>query len=204
MLNYITVSVYQFTEIITSLILPLTTAEQDHRVAQYSPRYRLSFTLLNEDAAAGHSVSEWAVADAISRKRQLTFQILNGKLMHRVGHISPILKRLSVLHNFTIESQVQFHAPLAFKPLPVDSAFGITSEDLTVFVNSAEWTLCDYTLWPLLSLSKSRLTCSVQHIKRPCSPFYPFRTIDIPSTTVYHEPRRYASFVLHNVVFIRF
>ncbi|KAF8221084.1 hypothetical protein L208DRAFT_1426731 [Tricholoma matsutake] len=118
---------YQFTEIITSLILPLTTAEQDHRVAQYSPRYRLSFTLLNEDAAAGHSVSEWAVADAISR------------------HISPILKRLSVLHNFTIESQVQFHAPLAFKPLPVDSAFGITSEDLTVFVNSAEWTLSSST-----------------------------------------------------------
>jgi hypothetical protein len=59
------------------------------------------------------------------------------------GHISPILRSLSILHNFTIESQVQFHAPLAFKPQLVgDDAYGLSPEDLTVFVNSAEWTLC--------------------------------------------------------------
>ncbi len=46
-----------------------------------------------------------------------------------------------------MESQVQFHAPLAFKPrtISVDGieGHGLTPEELTVFVNSAEWTLCE-------------------------------------------------------------
>lgn len=62
--------------------------------------------------------------------------------MKILAHIQPILQRLSALHDFTIESQVQFHAPLAFKPVQTEHAYGITPEDLTVFVNSAEWTLC--------------------------------------------------------------
>ena len=63
---------------------------------------------------------------------------------YELGYLSPFLDDLSVLHNFTIESQVQYHAPLAFKPIPLpDGGYGITTEDLTVFVNSAEWTLCD-------------------------------------------------------------
>ena len=63
-------------------------------------------------------------------------------------YLSPVLNKLSVLHNFTIESQVQFHAPLAFEPRPIEHdgrpAHGLTHEDLTVFINSAEWTLCEY------------------------------------------------------------
>lgn len=59
-------------------------------------------------------------------------------------HIAPILSSLSILHNFTIESQVQFHAPLAFEPRPIaEDAYGLSPEDLTVFINSAEWTLCE-------------------------------------------------------------
>ncbi|KAG5654447.1 hypothetical protein H0H81_002638 [Sphagnurus paluster] len=111
-------------ETLSSLVAPsASTSEQEHRVTQYSPRYRLSFTLLNEDAAAGSSFTEWDVSVAIT------------------DHISPILSKLSVLHNFTLESQVQFHAPLAFAPRSVGGGFGIDPEDLTVFVNSAEWTL---------------------------------------------------------------
>jgi phosphatidylinositol glycan class S len=49
------------------------------------------------------------------------------------------------LHNFTVESQVQYHAPLAFEPkrltLGDTEASGLSQEDLTVFINSAEWTL---------------------------------------------------------------
>ena len=63
-----------------------------------------------------------------------------------LGHISPILSQLSTLHNFTIESQVQFHAPLAFNPRSLDHGFGISPEDLSVFINSAEWTLCDHNI----------------------------------------------------------
>jgi len=60
-------------------------------------------------------------------------------------YLYPTLDSLSILHNFTIESQLQFHAPLAFTPRTVDmgheKVYGLTAEDLTVFVNSAEWTL---------------------------------------------------------------
>lgn len=63
------------------------------------------------------------------------------------GYLTPTLRSLQLLHNFTIESQVQFHAPLAFDPTRIthsnDSAHGLTHEDLTVFVNSAEWSLCE-------------------------------------------------------------
>ncbi|KAJ6473588.1 phosphatidylinositol-glycan biosynthesis class S protein-domain-containing protein [Mycena vitilis] len=105
---------------LSALLVPPTDA---HRVAQYSPRYRLAFTLLNEDAAAGRAISGWDISGAISR------------------HLSPILNSLSILHNFTIESQVQFHAPLAFSPTELHDGYGLTMEDLTVFVNSAEWSL---------------------------------------------------------------
>ncbi|KAJ7064913.1 phosphatidylinositol-glycan biosynthesis class S protein-domain-containing protein [Mycena amicta] len=94
-----------------------------HRVAHYAPRYRLAFTLLNEDAAGGDTISSWDISNAISH------------------HLSPIFSALSILHNFTIESQVQFHAPLAFSPQVLSEGVGLTAEDLTVFVNSAEWTL---------------------------------------------------------------
>lgn len=63
-------------------------------------------------------------------------------------HITPVLDRLSVLHNFTLESQVQFHAPLAFNTHLYESngflEHGLSQEDLTVFINSAEWTLCEF------------------------------------------------------------
>lgn len=63
-----------------------------------------------------------------------------------LAYVNPILHHLSPLHNFTIESQVQFHAPLAFTPRQLDQAHGLTPEDLTVFVNSAQWTLCEEIL----------------------------------------------------------
>jgi len=68
------------------------------------------------------------------------------------------------LHDFTVESQVQYHAPLAFEPkrfaLGDTEASGLTQEDLTVFINSAEWTLCKYCVvfsgvntWPTIVAS---------------------------------------------------
>ena len=62
-------------------------------------------------------------------------------------YLRTTLDGFSALHNFTVESQVQYHAPLAFTPrvIEVDGhpAHGLTQEDLTVFINSAEWTLCE-------------------------------------------------------------
>ncbi|CDO70983.1 hypothetical protein BN946_scf184830.g15 [Trametes cinnabarina] len=112
---------------LSELLAPYSSASQAQRVTKYSPRYRLAFTLLNEDAASGTGVMAWDVQGAIR------------------SHIGPLLEKLSDLHNFTIESQVQFHAPLAFEPRLLrhndTEVHGLAHEDLTVFINSAEWTL---------------------------------------------------------------
>ncbi|EKM57603.1 uncharacterized protein PHACADRAFT_192749 [Phanerochaete carnosa HHB-10118-sp] len=116
-------------ETVTNLLAPHAslTASEEHRTVKYSSRYRLAFTLLNEDASSGQAALSWDVREALEAYLHGTFD------------------RLSILHNFTIESQVQYHAPLAFQPRPVkvagQDAHGLTPEDLTVFVNSAEWTL---------------------------------------------------------------
>ncbi|KAI0806266.1 phosphatidylinositol-glycan biosynthesis class S protein-domain-containing protein [Irpex lacteus] len=117
----------QILDTLTGLLLPSTDSSESLRVAKYSPTYRLAFSLLNEDAASGRAILSWDVKDAIDR------------------YLTPTLEKLSILHNFTIESQVQYHAPLAFKPQEIrageQTAHGLTQEHLTVFVNSAEWTL---------------------------------------------------------------
>jgi len=123
--------VNQAPDLLLNLLTPYGTPTPpgtfQHLVAKYSPRYRLAFTLLNEDAAAGRAVVGWDVAEMISR------------------WITPVLKQMSELHNFTIESQIRFYAPLAFEPLILsngeDVINGLTRENLKVFVNSAEWTL---------------------------------------------------------------
>ncbi|KAI0915936.1 hypothetical protein AcW1_009330 [Taiwanofungus camphoratus] len=121
----------QLADTMSTLLAPFLTLrsaqDQEGCIVKYAPRYRLAFTLLNEDAASGNAAIAWDVREAISK------------------HITPTLDRLSILHNFTIESQIQFHAPLAFEPrtLEIDNMvkFGLIQEDLTVFINSAEWTL---------------------------------------------------------------
>ncbi|KAI5116254.1 hypothetical protein M0805_009538 [Coniferiporia weirii] len=121
------VSSQDIPELITDTLTNLLFADfgrQDQQVMQYAPRYRLAFSLMNEDAGSGNSPLGWDVKAAIERD------------------IKPVLQRLSALHNFTIESQVQFFAPLAFKPIELEKGgFGLTQEQLTVFVNSEEWTL---------------------------------------------------------------
>jgi phosphatidylinositol glycan class S len=60
--------------------------------------------------------------------------------------IKPALDMLAPLYNFTIESQVQYYAPLAFEPplhqSPIGPYYGLGEDELKIFVNSAEWTLC--------------------------------------------------------------
>ncbi|KAI6124410.1 phosphatidylinositol-glycan biosynthesis class S protein-domain-containing protein [Pisolithus croceorrhizus] len=103
-------SATKIADVLTGLLAP-EASSRVQRVVQYAKRYRLAFTLLNEDEK----------------------------------HISPVLSQLNVLHDFLIESQVQFHAPLAFEPVQIVSEnstlYGLTPGDLTIFVNSAEWTL---------------------------------------------------------------
>jgi len=128
---------------------PESSTSYSQRIVQYSDHYRLAFTLMNENATTRRFVETWDIHDAlagnphslISRESRPTKDI-------RPEFVFPLLSRLSVLHNFTIESQVQYYAPLAFEPkrfpLGDSEVLGLTQEDLTVFINSAEWTLCLY------------------------------------------------------------
>lgn len=54
-------------DILSALLVPYSeNPDQEHRVAQYAPRYRLAFTLLNEDASAGQAVIGWDISSAVS------------------------------------------------------------------------------------------------------------------------------------------
>lgn len=62
---------------------------------------------------------------------------------HHTEHVRPLLSSLSPLHNFSIESQVQYFAPLAVNLNEGEDAVGthVEEEDLRAFVNNAEWNL---------------------------------------------------------------
>lgn len=51
-------------DLVTSLLLPDTIGK--HRVVKFAQRYRLAFTLLNEDAAAGRSPLSWDFGNSFS------------------------------------------------------------------------------------------------------------------------------------------
>ncbi|KAL1741921.1 phosphatidylinositol-glycan biosynthesis class S protein-domain-containing protein [Schizophyllum fasciatum] len=128
---------------VASLLVPhAVDRRHEQHIVPFAPRFQLSFSLLNEDAADGTSLLSWPIRSNIRRHLESTLQDFAG------------------LYNFTIESQVQFHAPLAFDPVPIGDnqpgdeqnvaasdgksdarEAGLTPEQLTVFVNSAEWSL---------------------------------------------------------------
>jgi hypothetical protein len=53
---------------LSDLLAPYAPSDSHARVVQYAPRYRLAFTMLNEDAAAGQAVHGWDIQDAIARE----------------------------------------------------------------------------------------------------------------------------------------
>ena len=148
----------------------------------FSSRYRLAFTLLNEDTAEGSSPMSWDVRKAIDR----TLATTRSKVRHNwspTDELSATLVQLSTLHNFTIESQVQLYAPLEFDPVKLENeGYGLTPDQLSVFVNSAEWTLCTCRFVYIHLLLTSRLASSASN-----DPVLHF-VIYVPS--VKHRPMR--------------
>jgi GPI-anchor transamidase subunit S len=122
-------------------LYPDDVASHGHRVTQYAPRYRVALSLLNEDATEGKVALSWDVRTATASK-QFALDWIYAIEPVFPDHLEPVFQRLNVLHNFTIESQVQYQAPLAITPQRLDAGYGLAPEDLTVFINSAEWTLC--------------------------------------------------------------
>jgi phosphatidylinositol glycan class S len=89
------------------------------RAIKYSPNVTLSFVLLNEDAAEGKYAQGWDIEAAIRGRP------CRRRGAHVLDHFAPHLDALRPVFNFTIESQVLYHAPLSFEPtwgdLPVQT-----------------------------------------------------------------------------------
>ncbi|KAL2258365.1 hypothetical protein VTK26DRAFT_8340 [Humicola hyalothermophila] len=83
------------------------------RTLKYAPTYHLTFSLF----ASGPVPSSWDIEGAIEE------------------YMKPVLDILSPIHNFTIDTQVQLYAT------PGVQNQVLTKEDLSSFINAAEWPL---------------------------------------------------------------
>ncbi|KAH0537486.1 hypothetical protein FGG08_005704 [Glutinoglossum americanum] len=99
-------------------------ARRTTRSLKYSPTYHLTFSLFTP----GATPSSWDIETAISQ------------------YLSPLLDSLSPISNFTIDTQVQLYA--SFSPSvrdpefdPEINAWTLRTEDLSGFINAAEWPL---------------------------------------------------------------
>ncbi|WFD36751.1 GPI transamidase component [Malassezia cuniculi] len=113
----------------------------DSRAIQYVPRVRLVFSLLNEDAAAGGAAAGWELGDALE-----SYTRGAARTSPALAPLAQILDKLSGIHEFELESQVQWYAPL---DLDLDARSNGTSpiltlDDLSVFINSEQWNLESY------------------------------------------------------------
>lgn len=107
-----------------------------------------------------------------------------------------------MLHNFTVESQVQFHAPLAFEPTASgedgeERYWAVDEDQMKVFVNSEQWTLGEAKIGALSGYSrrlKTHLTASVQFIQRSCPAFHPIRPVLETTPFEGRGYQRYATF----------
>ena len=92
-------------------LFPSAPAPLPLRALKYSPNITLSFVLVNEDSAEGSYVRAWDIEGAI---RGMSLRVAGMRLT--IDHFLPHLEPVSDVFNFTIESQILYHAPLAFEP----------------------------------------------------------------------------------------
>ena len=124
-------------------------ARKMSRIVKYSPMYHLTFSLFT---AAGDP-SSWEIEEAVSE------------------YLQPLLDALGGISGFTVDSQIQFYASLSSSVVPTwvpdsekeegeegekgeESASGryiLKKEDLSSFINSAEWPLVSITSYPAIN-----------------------------------------------------
>lgn len=97
---------------------------QSTRVLKYAPTYHLTFSLFSPT----HAPSAWDIEGALQ------------------AYLKPLLESFSDISNFTVDSQVQLYAtfsPSIRQPEYDESlkAWALRKEDLSGFVNAAEWPL---------------------------------------------------------------
>jgi phosphatidylinositol glycan class S len=58
----------EWAHLVSELLALESKVAEDHTTFKHSPRYRLAFSLLNEDAAAGGAITEWPAEAFVARK----------------------------------------------------------------------------------------------------------------------------------------
>ncbi|KAF8470203.1 phosphatidylinositol-glycan biosynthesis class S protein [Kalaharituber pfeilii] len=103
------------------------------RMLKYSPTYHITFSLFTGSGVP----SSWDIVPAIE------------------NYFAPLLSALSPISNFTVDSQVQFYASFSptIKPVFDDNlhAWTLTKDDLSNFINSAEWPLTSIKSYPTIN-----------------------------------------------------
>ncbi|CAO3676952.1 unnamed protein product [Umbelopsis vinacea] len=96
------------------------------RTMKFSPTYQMTFSLMNGDPNSLQV--DWDIEAAIDT------------------YLKPFLSEVSLVSNFTVDSQIQHYAQLAVAPQYMEreklpSYHYLTPETLPHFINSAEWNL---------------------------------------------------------------
>lgn len=95
------VAVAQLADTLTSLLAPYSSSfDTVSRIAQYSPRYRLSFSLLNEDAAVGDAILRWNIRRGLKSMSFIFLKLRPIKLAFSAHFTDPQISRsFAQLHN---------------------------------------------------------------------------------------------------------
>lgn len=127
-------------EYLTPLFGAVPGAEQreDARVVEYARNVRIVFSLLQEEASEGHTLAGW----------DLTHALQNVDAHADLAPLAHILKALQRVYDVQLESQVQWYAPLEVAPsmrtIGNDTYAALSMQDVSVFVNSVQWSLDSY------------------------------------------------------------
>lgn len=117
---------------------------EDPRAVPYAGRYRLIFSLMNEDALQESWLASWGIREALERRASSLWQVERA-LTLRTGHIIGSLQSLDAVHNFTLETRIQRLAPLALDPERVEhdgrTASVVDEAMLKTFINEDGWNL---------------------------------------------------------------
>ncbi|CAO3684438.1 unnamed protein product [Umbelopsis ramanniana] len=96
------------------------------RTMKFSPTYQMTFSLMNGNPDSMHV--DWDIEAAIAT------------------YLKPFISEVSLVSNFTVDSQIQHYADLAVTPQFMErqklpSYYYLTPQTLPHFINSAEWNL---------------------------------------------------------------
>ena len=122
-------------------------------MVNFSPRYKLVISLLNQNSAAGDALLRWDIFKLLEREPNYSYlglqlgELLTILLDCRSGHLAPLLTSLAPLHTFEIQTQIQYFAPLTVDLHDVEGEDGkfVLEEDLKAFINPAGWNLGQLT-----------------------------------------------------------